>query len=315
MKKALIVLALLALEAHALAQTPETQWRYPARVRSTAGTGRSFAAGSGSLYLNPAAMTSSVQYLVEGNYTYGVNDDLNVVGVNWIDSYINRSFAAGFGYNYYNGGVVDGAGHSFDGAISFPLMSGDSSLHLGLAGRYFLQQWSADGLADRDVLTGDIGALLVVGENARLGIVGYNLLSSLDSYYKPAIGAGFSVWWASFGMAADLVADFGAVRDKDTALFQAAGGTMSPDLMADKLDFGMKYMGTMMFVPTTGFMLRTGYSFDALQEQSQLAAGLGFVVPKGVGFELAYSVELGNYENSFLGVAIQVFPMNMASSE
>jgi hypothetical protein len=313
MKKFLIVLALLALETQALAQTPETQWRYPTRIRSMAGTGRSFAAGSGSVYLNPAAMTSSVQYLVEGNYTYGVKDDLNVVGVNWVDSYINRSFAAGFGYNYYNGGVVDGSAHAFDGAIAFPIMTGDTSLHLGMAGRYFMQKWAAEGLADRDVLTGDIGALLTMGENARLGVVGYNLLSSLDSYYKPAIGAGFSVWWDSFGLAADLVADFGAVRDKDTALFQAAGGAMSPKDMKDKLDFGMKYMGTMMFVPTTGFMLRTGYSFDALQEQSTLGAGLGFVVPKGVGFELAYSVELGDYENSFLGVAIQIFPMNMAS--
>jgi hypothetical protein len=315
MKKALIVLALLALEAQALAQTPETQLRYPARIRSMAGTGRSFAAGSGSLYLNPAAMTTSVQYLLEPTYTYGVQDDLNVVGVNWIDSYINRSFAAGFGYNYFSGGIMDGSAHAFDGAIAFPVMQGDTSLHLGMAGRYVLQYWSTDGLADRDVLTGDLGALLTMGENARIGVVGYNLLSSLDSYYKPAIGAGFSVWWASFGLAADLVADFGAVRDKDTAAFQAAGGAMSPKDMKKNLDFGMKYMGTLMFVPTTGFMLRSGYSFDALQEQSQLGAGLGFVVPKGVGFELAYSVELGDFENSFLGVAIQVYPMHMAASE
>lgn len=310
----LLSLNMMILAGTVCAQTPELALREPARIRSMAGTGRSFAAGSGSMYLNPATLGASVQYLVEGNYVYGVKDDLNVIGVNWADSYINRQFAAGVGYNYFTGGEIVGAAHAIDGAASFPVFGGETSLHVGFAGHYFVQKTDVKGLGDRDVLTGDVGLLLNLGQSIKVGAVGYNLLSTLDSEHRPALGAGLSFWTDVLGISADLLADFGALRSEDYTKFQQSISTGKPLSMRDMMDVGMKYMGTIIVMPSNGFMFRSGVSYDAMDSLAQLGCGMGFIVPQGVGFELAYSVELGSYEDSFLGLAVQFYPMHIAAS-
>lgn len=293
---ALLVLCLGAATGSALPR--ELTLQYTPKVRGAAGSGLSGSSGSGALLLNPAGLSFARQYLFEGLFNFSVKDSINVAGVNWVDSHIHPTLAAAVGYSYISGDDIDGA-HGVNGTISVPLFSGETSMYLGTSVHYFLQQFDAEDVADYDMLTMDVGAMVSFGSMFRLGLVGYNLVSAMDSEYKPALGVGASLWWEQFSIMGDVIASFGLTPEV------AEGETPGEDKV------GMEYRGSLLFAPNSSFIVRGGVSHDAFDSLTQVALGFSFMIPSGVGFDFSYSANVSDFEDSVLAASIQLYPVAM----
>ena len=296
-----MVILLLAASEPAWSQPLELQLQYPARTRGMAGTGRSFATSSNALLLNPAGLAYAVQYVFEGVYGYGFDGDLHTTSVNWTDSYMNPHVAAGVGYSFMTQGPLgDLDAHAINGGLAFPVLKGPVGLILGTGIHWVIKpdgkvKTRADGTvkkSDWNLLTGDLGAILTLGDMFRIGLVGYDLLSVIDSPYDPGLGVGISFWWSRLVFAFDVVADWGAT-DRST------GGH----------ELGMSYMGGILVAATQELMFRVGSGYDQLNDRPEIAAGASLMLPKGVGIELAYTADPTDFADSFLSVGLQLYPM------
>ncbi|MBM4373214.1 MAG: hypothetical protein FJ098_16280 [Deltaproteobacteria bacterium] len=309
MRNALIAaaaaLVLLSLAAQAAAQPREIRWQYPSRTRGLAGAGRSFATASNALFLNPAGLGLASQYAIEGVYSVGFDPLFHSVSTNWTDSAMNRWVAAGLGYSYVEGpddGDASHGAHALNGGLAVNTLQGKTRLIVGLGTHWFRELKGMPKGGTRDLFLADLGVLLSVNDMFRLGVVGYNLLSLVDSRYKPALGAGASFWWKRFVFAFDVVADWDQF-DEDRAGLGLAG----TDAVSD---FGMSYSGGIIFAATQAVMIRIGASHDQLNVRTEVAAGLSVMLPKGFGLETAYHANVLDWKDSFLSFGLQLYPMS-----
>ncbi len=300
------IAALLSTSApEATAQPREMQWQYPTRTRGLAGAGRSFATASNALFLNPAGLALATQYAIEGVYSVGFDPVTHSVGTNWTDSYMNPWVAAGLGYSYLEGpadGTLSKGAHALNGGIAVPALKGPTKLIIGTNFHWFRELAGSAKGGKRDLFTMDLGVILSIKDMFRFGVVGYNLLSLVDSKYKPSLGVGASFWWKRLVVAFDVVADWDHFDESKTGL-----GLSGTDAVSD---FGMSYMGGIIIAASKMFMIRAGASHDQLNVRTEASLGLSLMLPKGFGMELAYHANVLDWEDSFLSVGIQLYPMS-----
>ena len=294
----------LAPELHA--QPREIRWQYPTRTRGLAGAGRSFATSSNALFLNPAGLALASQYVIEGVYNVGFDPVTHSVGTNWTDSYMNPWVAAGLGYSYLEGpksGVLGKGAHALNAGIAVPVLKGNTRLIFGTVFHWF-REMSNPGKKGkkRDLLTADLGMILSVKDMFRFGVVGYNLLSLIDSKYKPGLGFGASVWWNRLVFAFDVVADWDHFDEDKAGLGMSGTDPVS--------DLGLTYAGGIIVAASKMFMIRAGASHDQLNVRTEVSLGLSFMFPKGFGLETSYHANVLDWEDSFLSVGLQLYPMS-----
>ena len=302
---AITALLMAAMATDTVAQPREIRWQYPTRTRGLAGAGRSFATASNALFLNPAGLALATQYVIEGTYAVGFDPLTHSVGTNWTDSYMNPWAAAGLGYSYLEGpddGDLGKGAHALNGGLAVPLLKGDTRLIVGANMHWFRELKGMPDGKDRDLFTGDFGMILSVKDMFRLGVVGYNLLSLVDSKYKPALGMGASFWWSRLVFAFDVVADWDQFDESKAGL-----GLSGTDVVSD---FGMTYAGGVILAASRMVMLRVGASHDQLNVRTEVAAGLSFMLPKGFGLEIAYHANVRDWYDSFLSFGLQLYPMS-----
>jgi len=291
----------------ATAQPREIQWQYPTRTRGLAGAGRSFATASNALFLNPAGLALATQYVIEGTYSVGFDPVTHSVGTNWTDSYMNPWIAAGLGYSYMEGpadSTLSKGAHALNGGLAVPVLKGDTKLIFGTNFHWFREVKGKGGTKNRDLITGDLGMILSIRDMFRLGVVGYNILSLVDSKYKPSLGVGASVWWKRLVVAFDVVADWDHVNEDK---YKAGLGMSGTDPVSD---FGMTFAGGIIVAASQMFMIRAGASHDQLNVRTEVSMGMSFMFPKGFGLELGYHANVLNWEDSFLSVGLQLYPMS-----
>jgi len=297
--------AFCAITPRADAQPREVQWQYPARTRGIAGAGRSFATASNALFLNPAGLALATQYVIEGVYSVGFDPGTHSVGTNWTDSYMNPWLAAGLGYTYLEGpedGELSKGAHALNAGFAVPALKGDTRLMFGTAFHWFRELDGMPEGGNRDLITADLGMILSIRDMFRLGVVGYNLLSLSDSKYKPGLGVGASFWWQRLVVAFDVVADWDHFDEDKAGL-----GLPGTDPVSA---FGMTYAGGIIVAASKMFMIRAGASHDQLNVRTEVSMGLSLMFPKGFGLETAYHANVRDFEDSFLSVGLQLYPMS-----
>ncbi len=298
--------ALLVISSlEAMAQPREMQWQFPTRTRGIGGAGRSFATASNALFLNPAGLALATQYAIEGVYSVGIDPLTHSVGTNWTDSYMNPWVAAGLGYSYLEGpddGNLAKGAHALNGGLAVPVVKGPIKLILGTNIHWFRELEGMPKGGDRDLLTMDLGAILSIKDMFRLGVVGYNLLSLVDSKYKPSLGMGASVWWKRLVFAFDVVADWDHFNEDKAGL--GLSGTKAVS------DFGMTYAGGIIVAASNMFMIRAGASHDQLNVRTEASLGVSLMFPKGFGIEMAYHANVRDFEDSFVSFGLQLYPMS-----
>ena len=289
----------------AVAQPREVQWQFPTRTRGLGGAGRSFATASNALFLNPAGLALATQYTIEGVYSVGFDPVTHSVGTNWTDSYMNPWLAAGLGYSYLEGpkdSTLSKGAHALNGGFAVPIIKGETRLILGANVHWFRELAGKRNGKKRDLFTSDLGMILSIKDMFRLGVVGYNVLSLVDSKYKPSLGVGASFWWRRLVFAFDVVADWDHF-DQDKAGLGLSG--------TDKVSaFGMTYAGGIIVAASKMFMIRAGASHDQLNVRTEVSMGLSFMFPKGFGLEAAYHANVRDFEDSFLSIGLQLYPMS-----
>jgi hypothetical protein len=222
MKWATIVGAVLATlwAQPALAQFDQFELMLPARSVGMAGLGRSFAAGPNALYLNPAALAATKQYVIGlahnlGGVKYdGANDFQNVSSIEWTDSTPNNMhLAMGAAYNYNWNEKVHSAHLAIAGAIATQKVD----ILLGVGGHYANRAYIPQlkrSFNDK-FWAMDVGLSLNVGNKLMVGVAGYNLLSTLrakDGEGVPmGVGGGLSYWTGNWMFGFDVTASFDAL--------------------------------------------------------------------------------------------------------
>lgn len=290
----LTVLILVASTAQA-GEPPDRSRQYPARTLGMAGLGRSFASGPNSVFLNPASLGATSQYLLGAGYTYGGGESpTHALSVSWTDSTPNPfHLAMGVVYDYMM--YEEGSEQNVHGAASYTLAFPSLTLALGVGAHYF----GAPGDGE-DLTTGDAGLVMTIAQALYLGVAGYNLVSNTDENYR-GVGGGLSFWGGPFMIGADVQADF------DVPVASATDTVTTENVI--------KWYGglQLQMIPEAGF--RAGIQYDGTHDIIRAAGGLQFVVAQTIGLEFGYMQNVADGDDMYLSVNLDLYNPFGASAQ
>ena len=241
--------------------------------------------------LNPAGMSLSRAFQLNGLYQYRGSDSANMVNVSIVDS-ITAAVAAGLYYSYIhttpqqtldlgNDQTFDlketRTTHEVGLALSYPM---GSAFHLGLTTKYVRQaveqpegtpaEAKSEGVQG---LTLDVGGILQPLSFLNLAVTGHNLIPVDSKIYPRLLGMG-----ASFSLGTTFVAAF------DTVLNFTSAEKIKPSF----------HGGGELFL-ANAYALRGGAMHDTLRKATYATVGLGLVSSKaGLEFGLRQMVDGGS---------------------
>ena len=276
------------------------------RALGMGGALRAAPTGSAAVLLNPAGMSLTRTYVVEGDYEYRVRRDGHAAHVGVVDSITSKVVAAGLYYNFFYSRPevfeptmqkkikLAKQGHQAGLAISVPL---GSHLILGANGRY---QYFKTVSQRRDPDTGerqdytvetintagiDVGAIARITDYLNLAVVGTNLIPT-DSMEAPLqLATGVAFRYGKYLLAdVDVVLDFEVPERKK--MVNVHGGVEG--FFADH------------------FAVRAGTLYRSYWDAVYVSGGFGYLNPK-VAVEAAFSQQVqGGIETQF-GFSLRVF--------
>lgn len=186
------------------------------------GAGRADARGGQGPLLNPAGMSLSRLYTLEGAYQFINNGGGHLAHASVVDSTSGFNLAGALFYSYRTfttptgpapGGATPGmgefSGHAPGISLSFPF---GGYLLVGLSGKYLSLSGGPpelDGRNSHSGFTGDAGAIVRVGSLVSLSVTGYNLRDLSTVYAPVSMGYGIALTpIPDFVIAADGYHDF-----------------------------------------------------------------------------------------------------------
>jgi len=273
----------------------------PARSVGSAGLGRSYASAGNALVLNPAALGVAKQYVLGTTYSLArartaaeETEFHHLLGVEWTDSTPNAlNLAMGLSYALDLG--AEEKRHNAHGALVYVLDTAMASINIGVGG-HFAQDFGT-GLTPEDLWSFDAGLALNFRNQFMLGLVGYNLVDSLEGELPIGVGGGASYWFGSFVFAFDLSAMVDA---------QTRAGNPADSLLTYIL--GLQYM------LSPDFFVRLSGRHDAGEEdlsgnpsEWSLGAGLTFIAAERVGLELGYHQQVDRPDDFRLAFTIELY--------
>ena len=293
------MLALVVFEAEVLAQAEPYYPMMPARSLGNAGGGRSFAAGGNALFLNPASLAVTRQYILGGGYTLARSGTdasyAHGLNVEWTDSTPNAmQLGMGLAYSYMMQG--DKKTQNVHGAMTYTLPFQVVGVHLGV-GMHWLQDHVADLADEDDLYSADVGIAFNFQNQLTLGVVGHNLINSPDNGAPMGVGAGLSYWAGPVVLSGDVLARLDA--DDGT-------GTTQETLMS--------YVGGLQYMISQGLFARGAFRFDdgyktATGEDAPMSVGGGltYVAGNRVGVELGYRQGIDNPDDMMIGLNLELY--------
>lgn len=279
-----------------------TRLNMPPRAVGLGGAMRaSPTAGTSSMYFNPALMSVTPIFHLEGMYQYTGNERMNTGGGAVVDS-VTSVVAAGMAFNYSAIDHDKTTHTAWDGRLSISGGIG-KTLFLGATGRYlYLEQnpsaksWGpsgppalpASGSQQVDGLTFDAGAALRLADIVTIGVAGYNL-SNTGSVFAPIeLGSGVSLSLLEMLLLeADVLVDF-----------------TSHDKTGLELDVGAE-----IFVAKV-VSIRAGYVYDIYYNMHSVAAGLGYIHPK-FAVDFGFTREIRDDGRTIIALGFKLFLNNM----
>jgi hypothetical protein len=259
------------------------------------GAGRADARGDQGPLLNPAGMSLSRLYTLDGGYQFISRDGGHVARVSVVDSTSSFNLAGGLFYGYRTAspaGVTGLSGHEAGVALSYPF--GDRVL-LGVTGKYVHvaggpQEATVepDGTNSHAGITADVGAVVRAASILTIGVVAYNLHDLSTRQAPVAVGYGVALYpVAEMVVAIDGFHDFTTSDDTRDTRTTVAGG--------------VEYMFQHKLV------VRAGGGRDASVGHPYLSAGFAAVSEIGaLDFSLRQDIA-GDRKLTFLAVALRLF--------
>ncbi len=247
------------------------------RSGAMGGALRSLGSGTSSLYLNPAAMTTTRVYHIEAQAQFSPEAGRQLYGGNVVDSVTGRLAGAAS----FAGGFVDPTSTHRSlldarAGLAYPV---SDHISIGLGGRYlkldqeavkapFALDGISGGLGDPpggrssrfalvNSLTFDVGINIRLGDSIFVSAVGQNLTYPNNGFLPTTVGGGLGFANANLSLEADGIADLSS-WGKPTARLMGGGEYLVAD-----------------HVP-----IRLGYRFDQGAKLHTLSAGLGYISPE-----------------------------------
>jgi hypothetical protein len=212
-------LAVAAVAAGLMVSAPFGAAAFPEYIGSRAlgmgGAGRGDARGDEGPVLNPAGMSLSRVYTLDGAYQFITRDGGHFVRASVVDSTSSFNLAGGLSYTYRTAspaGASRLSGHEVGLALSYPF--GDRVL-VGVNGKYVHvvgDSREANGVANHSGFTLDAGVVVRPASMLTIGIVGYNLRDLSTVNAPVAIGYGIAL-----SPIADLVIAVDGLHDLTTS--------------------------------------------------------------------------------------------------
>ena len=236
------------------------------------GAHRGLGTSNDTLFLNPAGMSMSKRYTIEGVMARDLRDESTVWGVSAVDSK-SGPIAGGIGWLMERTSAEEESLvlNRFVLGLSFAPLD---FLSIGFNSNYFTgdAHLSDVKLSDLSHFSGDIGLSVKFLESFGLGFSSRNILSSKESEYLPMITAfGFGFRGIRINAAADLV------WNKDV-----------PDDESLSYHAGLEYFAKDVFPLRLGYRRAAYHRKDeTLAHENVLSAGLAWV-SMGGSFEFAY---------------------------
>ena len=251
-----------------------------ARLLGLAQSQRALTSGNDSIYVNPAGLAMAKQYIVETSYLDDFRGSDRRFNGSVLDSQAGP-LAAGLAYTYTTrrpddvleeeDGAVRLEGHRADLSVAALVAQGAA---LGLNLRYLaLKRLDGDqeiAGTNFNVFNLDAGLQWRFGPNLSIAVVGYNLIRNERPEMPIHLGGGLGYQAGMFSLEADFLYFF------DAKNVQVSGGTSV-------------VLGDM-------FPIRAGVSWDDLNDEWRLSAGLGFIVEQA-GIDLGYRQSLNPQRN------------------
>jgi len=246
------------------------------------------ATGTGwtSLNNNPAGMAQIRQYAGSAGYSYLTGLDAHEATLALTDSLLNPNMAMGLSYTYHRYPVAGSSdlstGHLYRGALSLFERRKEVTYAIGATIHY----------ADSSVMYGgtsllniDVGALLVLNEQFRLGVVGKNILDKTSSGQSRILQGGAAF---VFGRA---LAEYNIITDFDS----------NPSEVTLSHAVGLEVLAT------PAIPIRLGYRMDGLVDTHVISGGLGYNTAN-MGLEISYAHELRDGGNAWVLGSLKWFP-------
>jgi hypothetical protein len=261
-----------------------------ARGARPMGMGEAFtanASGNGAIYHNPAGVSSTQMFAIEG--AYALIPGLNAFNISVVDSKLNQNLSAGLSYSYVLTTEDDSQLQGHDARLVLGSRP-HPDVVLGIGGRYLT-------FKDKDLellegFTLDLGAIYRITQGVFIGVAGNNLLdvcngdkdNSCPADAAPRILRGGLAFGSSLGF--QLSADAQARLDGDEVQMVWASGL---ELLIQQL-----------------VALRGGYRYDQAADAHLLTGGLG-IKSWQFGMDLSYQHNLQSDDYLF-SAAIQLYP-------
>lgn len=283
----LAILWAITLAAPAMGQSHDRLRQYPARSLGLAGLGRSFASGPNALFINPASLGATSQYLLGGGYTYTADQPgSHALSIAWTDSTPNPfHLAMGLVYDYVS--FDEGSSQNVHGALAYSLGLPSLTISMGVGAHYL----GAMGDLEQTT-TGDAGLTLSFAQTLFLGVAGYNLVSTEDGPGR-GVGGGLSFWGGPFMVGLDVSADF------DVPTLSAEGTATTKDVVT--------WYGGVQFQMIPEACFRAGVQYDGTHQITRVAGGLQFVLAQAFGLEFGYMQNVENGDDMRLGVSLDLY--------
>lgn len=267
------------------------------------GTLRAAPSGETALLLNPAGLTLSRNYIVNGSYHYRGSDSASLLHASVVDS-VTKKLAAGLYYSFVYAQpsrTLPLAGgktftleetlstHEAGLALAYPL--GDM-FHLGVTTKYInISVEQPDGTpADAvdegdDGVTMDIGGIIRVLPQLNLAVTFCNAIPIDHVTYPRQLGLGIS-----YALGTTLLAEFDAVLD-----FDRGEEKVNPS-----------YHGGLEIFLADKYALRGGVQHDTVRQATYASGGIGFVSSKvALDFGLRQMVDGG--AETLLAFSVRLF--------
>lgn len=275
---------------------------YGSRSLAMGGTLRAAPSSDAAVLLNPAGMSLTRAFQINGTYQWRASDSASMMNVSVVDS-ITTKVAAGLFYSFTRGTpsrtLALGAGKTFDLdqtitthevglAVSYPIAN---MIHLGVTNRYARlgidqPEGTPDAFKDGggQGYTMDIGAVLTLIPSLNIAITGQNLVAIHPQYFPRLMGLG-----VSYTLGTTFLAEFDSVLN-----FSSADSV--------KASF---HGGGELFLGST-YALRAGVAHDLLREATYVTGGLGLISTK-VGLDAALRQMVRGGAETTIALALRVF--------
>jgi len=281
---------------------------------------RAVATGASGPLLNPAGMSLLRQYVIEGIYSFNVEQLGHVAHVSVVDSVTSR-VAAGLFYTFiyaqpkvgfnWAGGTVESAqltrtGHAAGLSLSIPL--GDKFI-IGATAKYLHLDTTAPlragttpanlSLDSVNGITFDIGLLVRLGEKFNIAAIGYNLWDH-GSRESPL----------SLGLAISVIPIRSLTISFDSVINFTGYTNYKLDAMTGKVSLDSRITGRLgpgiEFLAGNKVPIRAGVVYDSGLPATFVTLGLGYV-SSSFGVDLGYRTKVQGGIENVLALSIRLF--------